>query len=136
MKRQSGSTLLEVLVAVVILAFGLLGLAGLQATSVKSNHSAYLRSQASLLAYDMADRMRATRSAAEAGRYDQDSEHTERTTWDQAITRTLGAGSTGTVVRNENFATITITWNDNRGRIRQSDAADVAAQSFVYETEF
>ncbi len=136
MKRQSGSTLLEVLVAVVILAFGLLGLAGLQTTSVKSNHSAYLRSQASLLAYDMADRMRTTRSAAEAGRYDEGSEHVERTTWDQAIARTLGAGSSGTVARNGNFATITITWNDNRGRIRQSDAADIAAQSFVYETEF
>jgi type IV pilus assembly protein PilV len=55
---QEGFTLLEVLIAIVVLAFGLLGLAGLQTASLRNNHSAYLRSQATLLAYDMADRMR------------------------------------------------------------------------------
>lgn len=57
--RQSGFTLIEILVAVLILSLGLLGLAGLQAASLRANHSAYLRSQATQLAYDMADRMRA-----------------------------------------------------------------------------
>jgi type IV pilus assembly protein PilV len=47
---QGGFTLVEVLVAVVILGLGLLGLAGLQAASLRNNHSAYLRSQATLLA--------------------------------------------------------------------------------------
>jgi len=46
-------------VTVLILAVGLLGLAGLQAVSMRNNHSAYLRSQAVQLAYDMADRVRA-----------------------------------------------------------------------------
>jgi type IV pilus assembly protein PilV len=57
---QRGFTLIEVLVAVVILAIGLLGLAGLQATGLRSNHSAYLRSQASLQAYDIIDRITPT----------------------------------------------------------------------------
>lgn len=64
LNAQNGFTLLEVLVTLVILAVGLLGLAGLQATSIHQNHSAYLRSQATLLAYDMIDRMRANKGAA------------------------------------------------------------------------
>lgn len=68
--RQGGFTLIEVLIAVLVLAIGLLGLAGLQATSLRFNHDAQLRSQATFLAYDMADRMRANRNAALAGAYD------------------------------------------------------------------
>jgi|SRR6056297_599826 len=57
--RSSGFTLLEVLIALVVLSIGLLGIAGLQGIGLKSSHGAYLTSQASLLAYDMADRIRA-----------------------------------------------------------------------------
>ena len=57
--KLSGFTLLEVLITLVILAIGLLGLAGLQAIGLQQNHSAYQRTQATLLAYDIADRMRA-----------------------------------------------------------------------------
>ncbi|HEB95739.1 MAG TPA: type IV pilus modification protein PilV [Sedimenticola thiotaurini] len=56
---MGGFTLIEVLVTVLILAVGLLGLAGLQTVSIRNNHSAYLRSQAVQLAYDIADRVRA-----------------------------------------------------------------------------
>ncbi|MGH8551522.1 MAG: type IV pilus modification protein PilV [Methylococcales bacterium] len=66
-----GFTLVEVLVAVFVLALGLLGLSGLQVASLQNNHSAYLRSQATLLAYDMADRMRANATALAALAYDQ-----------------------------------------------------------------
>lgn len=59
--RQRGLGLLEVLVSIVVLALGLLGLAALQITALKGGHGAYLRSQASLLAYDMGDRLRAAR---------------------------------------------------------------------------
>jgi type IV pilus assembly protein PilV len=57
-------SLLEVLVAIVVLALGLLGLAALQMTSLKGGHGAYLRSQAAQLAYDMSDRIRANRESA------------------------------------------------------------------------
>ncbi len=55
---QRGFTLIEVMVAVVILAVGLLGMASLMARSQKSNESAYSRSQATLMAYDIVERMR------------------------------------------------------------------------------
>jgi len=67
--RIKGFSLLEVMIAVFILAIGLLGLAHLQATTLKHNESAYLRSQASELAADIFDRMRANQTAAIVGDY-------------------------------------------------------------------
>ncbi|NOX27833.1 MAG: type IV pilus modification protein PilV [Gammaproteobacteria bacterium] len=68
-KSVQGFTLLEVLITVVILAIGLLGLAGLQAASLQNNNDAATRSQAAVLAYDIADRVRANPLGATAGNY-------------------------------------------------------------------
>jgi type IV pilus assembly protein PilV len=57
--KKKGFTLIEVLIAMIILSFGLLGLAALQASGLKQNLSAHQRSQATTLAYDFADRLRA-----------------------------------------------------------------------------
>lgn len=65
----TGFTLIEVLIALVVLSIGLLGLAGLQSTGLRFNQSAAMRSQATQLAYDMADRMRANVIATNAGTY-------------------------------------------------------------------
>lgn len=54
-----------------VLSIGLLGLAGLQVEGIRSNHSAYLRSQAVTLTYDLAERMRANVTAATTGAYAQ-----------------------------------------------------------------
>lgn len=62
-KRQSGITLIEALVALFIMSIGLLGVAGLQATSISAGHASTQRSQAVFLSYDIADRMRANRTA-------------------------------------------------------------------------
>jgi type IV pilus assembly protein PilV len=62
MTKNTGFTLIEVLIAMLVLAVGLLGLAGLQAVSLGKNQSAYNRGQATQLAYDIADRMRANSS--------------------------------------------------------------------------
>jgi type IV pilus assembly protein PilV len=59
MNKNNGFTLIEVLIAMLLLAGGLLGLAALQAFSLNNNQSAYNRSQATQMAYDIADRMRA-----------------------------------------------------------------------------
>ena len=56
--RARGFTLVEVLVSLVILSIGLLGIAKLMLYSSHSNDSAYLRSQATDLAYEMLDYMR------------------------------------------------------------------------------
>ncbi len=71
-KTYKGFSLLEVLISLIILSVGLLGLAAMQAGTLKMNHGAYQRTQATLLAYDMLDRMRANRTAALAGFYDLD----------------------------------------------------------------
>ena len=67
---NAGFTLIEVLVALIVVSIGLLGLAGLQATSVRFNQQAYLRSQAVQQAYDMADRIRANARGMWDGNYD------------------------------------------------------------------
>lgn len=64
-----GLTLIEILVTLVVTSLGLLGIAVLQARSLQSNHDAYLYSQASALAYDMAERIRANPAAVIAGGY-------------------------------------------------------------------
>ncbi len=64
-----GFTLLEVMIALLVLSIGLLGLAHLQITSLKHSQSAEFRSQASVLATDMLDRMRANQAAAQDGDY-------------------------------------------------------------------
>lgn len=68
--RHAGFTLLEVLVAIVVLSLGLLGLAGLQAASLRNNQVALQRSIAAQQAQDMADRIRANQAGVAAGAYD------------------------------------------------------------------
>lgn len=64
-----GFSLLEVLIALLIFSFGLMGLAALQSFSVKNNQSSNFRSQATVLAYQIIDAMRANRSAVLTGHY-------------------------------------------------------------------
>lgn len=68
-EKQAGFTLLEVLVAIVVLSLGLLGLAGLQAASLRNNQAAYYRGIATQQTYDMADRIRANLAGVTAGNY-------------------------------------------------------------------
>ena len=66
---QTGVTLVEVLVAVVILSIGLLGLASLQVLALQNGSQSYQRSQATSLAYEISDRMRTNRIQANSGSY-------------------------------------------------------------------
>lgn len=59
---EHGFSLLEVLVALLVLSIGLLGLAALQTTGLKLNHQSYERTQATLQAYDIIDRIRANKN--------------------------------------------------------------------------
>lgn len=144
---QRGTTLIEVLIALVVLAIGLLGMALLQVTSVQSNHSAYYRSQVTLLASDMADRMRANRTVALTDAYEFDfptssSAHSvsgtqaqkDKAEWLNALALTLPEG-TGQVEKTGRLVTIFVRWNDNRGRIKATDSTENGVEIFVYRTE-
>lgn len=67
---QRGFSLIESLVAMVVLSFGLLGLAALQVNSLKYNQGAHLRSQATTFAYQILDAMRASPTSAKNGSFD------------------------------------------------------------------
>ncbi|MFL0810775.1 MAG: type IV pilus modification protein PilV [Agarilytica sp.] len=60
--HQSGVSLIEILVALFTLSIGLLGLATMQAKTLQLNQSAYQRTQATMLAKDVIDRIRANGS--------------------------------------------------------------------------
>jgi type IV pilus assembly protein PilV len=69
-KYMQGVTMIEVLVSMLVLSLGLLGVAGLQNTSLRSNQSAYFRSQATAIASDIMDRMRSNPDGVANGHYD------------------------------------------------------------------
>lgn len=113
LRTQRGVGLVEVLVALVIMAVGLLGISGLYVESLRANRTALLRTQAVNLANDMADRIRANRrgrtdyvkavsdtpaeqgclaAACSAQKLALD----DLATWDAAVTKRLPADSAGT----------------------------------------
>ncbi len=65
LKKMIGASMIEVLVTMVILAIGLLGIAALQLNGLRSANNSAHRTQATLLADDMAERMRANAVAVD-----------------------------------------------------------------------
>ena len=66
---QRGFTLLEILIAVMVLSLGLLGIAGMQLSGTRHTYDAYLHSMALVQAQDMADRIRANIEGMRDGDY-------------------------------------------------------------------
>lgn len=121
--RCRGTSLVEILVTVLVLAIGLLGLAGLQGTSLRNNQSAYARTQATNLAYEIIDAMRANVTVARAGGYNvgyssapsaSGIAQTDLTAWRNRITALLPAGE-GQITQNGTMFTIGVRWDDSRG---------------------
>ncbi len=69
-RRPAGYSLVEVLVALLVLSIGLLGLGFLQAQGMRFNTESYMRTQATAIAYDILDRMRLNPDAVLTGGYD------------------------------------------------------------------
>ena len=68
-RRQGGSSLLEVLIAVLVLAIGMLGMGALEMVTLKNSNSAAARSQAVIQTYSAFDLLRLNREEAEDGTY-------------------------------------------------------------------
>ena len=132
---QQGFTLLETLVALVVLSIGLLGVAKLVVGAVHANDSGYMRAQATQLAYELLDQMRANRPGAIAGNYvtgpgaSTDCSSAACTpaalagldmyNWDQRLAQALpnGAGRVVTALGvGGTIATITVTWDDSQAQ--------------------
>ncbi len=67
---MKGFSMLEVLVALLVISVGLLGVATLQTKGQQFNYFSYVRTQSTYLAYDLMERMRTNLDAAEKGDYD------------------------------------------------------------------
>lgn len=120
--RESGFTMIEVMIAVVIVSFGLLGFAGLLTKAIQDNRVAYMRSQATILAYDITERMRANRNAAISGGYTiAMGSNAAGTTlaaldtqdWKGNLASLLPGGDGAVNVDGNGNATITIRWDED-----------------------
>lgn len=136
-RQSAGFSLIEVLVSVLVLGSGILGMASLQLNALKYNQVAAVRSQATFLAYDITDRMRANRTKARAGSYDialtasaptgSSIVATDLQQWRAALDEQLPDG-TGAVQRNAGKFIITVQWDESR-------IGGAASQQFIYETQ-
>lgn len=120
-RAQSGFSLIEVLVTMVVVALGLLGFAGLQAHSLKSNRTSLQRSYATMLAYDIIDCMRVNRAGADAAGYNINFDTAavagsvagnDLVNWKTALSTSLPSGD-GLVVVNNRNVTVIVRWNEN-----------------------
>jgi type IV pilus assembly protein PilV len=148
--RESGATLIEVAVTVLILATSLLAMATLQTRSLQYNQSAFMRSQANIFAYDIIDRIRINRGSAGANatRYNVDFDGTSSeggvigadiTEWRANLTRALPEGkgkiecqnpAAGTTAR---ICKITIKWSDEQ-LFGAAASAPEAKSELIYST--
>jgi type IV pilus assembly protein PilV len=69
LKAMTGATLIEVMIALIIMSIGLIGLASLQLTGVNANSGSDKRTQATIIANDLIERMRANPTGVSAGYY-------------------------------------------------------------------
>jgi type IV pilus assembly protein PilV len=128
-----GFTLVEAMVGLVVLSVGLLGVAALQLSSLRANSSASYRSQATFLAYDIADRMRANRDEALAELYDidfgeetaEEPETIAESDLQEWLARVSGSLPTGAVAQIEHMGASTfairLRWDDARGDFASTD---------------
>lgn len=115
--------MIEVLVAVLVLSFGLLGLAGLQASSLQYTHDASTRTAAAILAYDIIERIHtnddnaddyvggASCAAADCCAPATVSVNNDLMCWTQALQRQLPSGAGSVAGPDANgFYTVNVSW--------------------------
>ena len=137
--RSAGFSLIECLVALVILSIGLLGVSKMATNSLQFTDSASMRSQSVVLAYDLADKIRANEgnsgsyaiAMGDAVANPPDCEtnncsggqlaQADLADWKNSLANVLPLGDGQSVVA-PGTATITVSWND-RGQARNFPVA-------------
>lgn len=127
--RQRGSSLFEVMIAVLVLSTGMLGVAAMQSASLRNGVSAMQRSQAIAQTYAIVDAMRANVASARAGAYNlalpssgcsipsagSSLASKDLNRWRKSFLDTMGDGPCGGVSCAAGVCEITIRWNDEAG---------------------
>ncbi|HEX4051268.1 MAG TPA: type IV pilus modification protein PilV [Steroidobacteraceae bacterium] len=149
--RQHGFTLMETMVALVVLSIGLLGVAKLVTGAVHANDSGYMRGQATQLAYEILDEMRANRPGASAyggagvfkdcsaGPCDNtDLAQSDTYNWMAAVKATL-PGGTGIITPSAGvggeLATIIVKWDDSEAQWAFGTASGTTPAPMMVELE-
>lgn len=140
-KQQTGFTIVEILVAIIVMSVGIMGLMRLQMSTLQVNQGSSYRSQAVWAANDILDRMRANKSVVENQGYDvaiADQAPADRTTvanndiaeWLDHLDNWLpdGEGSINYDPGNQ-LVTVTIQWDEGGMRGGQDD------QEFIFVTQ-
>ncbi len=145
-RKHHGFSLIEVLVALFILSIGLLGLAALQTAGLRFNHQSYQRTQATMLSYDIIDRIRANPFGLNADNYDSvppgpagaypdcitgactpaEMANYDIGTWKDALKDQLGPTADAEISTVGEVRTITITWKENDLDMRMDIDADLS----------
>ena len=117
--------MIEVLVAVLVLAIGLLGVAAMQATALRNSQSSLERSQGVMHVYTILDAMRANPDVARAGGYNMAMTCTppassslvtnDQREWMRVLQLNLGTTACGQVNCVGAVCTIIVQWDDSRG---------------------
>ncbi len=127
-QRQKGFSIMEVLIAMIVVAIGLLGTAAMQTVSMESTVNSANRTVALYLANDLIDRIRANRAGHDAGNYNdvstaaldadcltatgctvEEMAKHDMQEWLTGLDNNLPSG-TGTIARNGDAYLITVSW--------------------------
>lgn len=130
--RQRGIALFDALMSILVLSFGLLGLASVLPQALRTSGGSSQRVQATILAYDMLDRIRANVTGAQKGQYDislckglpnpTTVAASDVVEWCNTLAAMLKSG-TGSVAYDPAGVTVTVRWDDSRGGVNGTGSA-------------
>lgn len=124
-RSQRGTSLIEVLIAVLVMAVGAMGVAAMQVVSLRNSQSSLERTQVAVATYSILDSMRANRTAATQGFYDTARTCTVPATndslvgsdlsrWYTELQEGINTNACASIDCNGDVCTVVVEWNDER----------------------
>ena len=123
-QRQTGFNMIEVLISIVVVAIGLLGIIGLQASVARFNSSSYYRNVATTLAMDMSERLRSYQAGA-----------TEQFPTASSVTKTSACFTTSGCTRAQMSAHELAIWFEDVARMLPNGAAAICLDNNVADDD-